>query len=161
MWNIDSPICSCCFVRWEEIMSKLLGNVEGEVLHLDRDYQTLNVLREYDHERVEVTIKVMGNKRRDRQNRYYWAAVIPCVVAGFLGRGIRLIGTKEVAKKKAHEAMRIKFLMEEIEYDGGVFMLPKSTADLTDQEFYDYLQMIIEMLLHFYSTIVPPPRERI
>ncbi len=142
-------------------MSKLLGKVEGEVLHLDRDYQTINALREYNNERVEITIKIMGKKRRDRQNRYYRAVVIPCVVAGFLGRGIKLIGTKEVARNQAHEAMKIKFLMQEVEYDGGVFRLPRSTTELTDEEFYDYLFLIIEMLLEFYETIVPLPREKI
>ena len=141
-------------------MAKLLGTIEGEVLHLDKAWETINELREFDGMRVEISIKEYKNTRRDRQNHYYWAVVVPCGVQAFLDNGIKLIGTKKKARNQFHDAMRIKFLMEDVEFGEEIFRLPTSTTDLSIQEFSDFMFLIIEMLREFYNTIVPPPREK-
>ena len=138
-------------------MSKLLGNVEGEVLHLDRAWETLNALKEFDGKRIEITIKEWKNTRRNRANRYYWGVVIPSVFKAFAENGIKLVNNDQ-----AHEMMRIKFLMSDVDIKGqGTFRVPQSTTTMKVDEFANYIFVIIEYLRDYYKFIVPEPSEKI
>ena len=136
-------------------MPKLLGTIQGD-LHLDKNYETLEALRELEGKRVEVTLREWKNTRRNRANRYYWGVVIPSVFKAFAGMGIKLVNHDQ-----AHEALRQKFLMTEIETKDGVFRVPKSTSTMKVDEFSNYIFIIIEYLRDYYNFVVPEPSEKI
>ena len=137
-------------------MPKLLGEIKGESLHLDKNWETLEALRELEGKRVEVNFKEWKNTRSNRANRYYWGVVIPSVFGALTENGIKLVN-----EKQAHRAMQVKFLMEDIEYDGGIFSIPQSTAELSIDEFANYIFVVVEYLRDYYKWEVPEPKEKI
>lgn len=137
-------------------MPKLLGEVKEGLLILDRDYETLTALKELEGLRVEVTINEWKNTRRNRANRFYWGIVIPSVFKAFAEMGIKLVNHDQ-----AHEMMRIKFLMSEIDIKGEAFQVPKSTSTMKVDEFANYIFVITEYLRDYYNFVVPEPKERI
>lgn len=136
-------------------MPKLLANIKNNQLHLDQDYETLEGLRELEGKRVEVTLKEYKNTRSNRANRYYWGVVIPSVFKAFAEVGIKLVNHEQ-----AHEAVRIKFLMEEIQVGEESFRVPKSTSRMKTDEFANYIFVIVDYLREYYNFVVPEPREQ-
>jgi hypothetical protein len=137
-------------------VSKLLGIIEGETLHLDKAWETLNALKELEGKRVEVTIKEWKNTRRNRANRYYWGVVIPSVFRAFADVGIKLVNHEQ-----AHEAVRLKFLSVDVETKEGSFRVPQSTTTMKVDEFANYIFVIIEYLRDYYNFVVPEPSEKL
>ena len=126
----------------------LLGNVQDCCLWLDKNYETIETLTPLHNRRVVVTIKEFKNTRRSRANRYYWGIVIPAVYNAFAENGIKLINNEQ-----AHEAMRNRFLLEEVE--GLDYRVPKSTTKMTITEFSDYIFVIINYLHEYFNWEVP------
>lgn len=137
-------------------MAKLLGSVEGEVLHLDKAWETIEALKELNGKKVEIAIKEWKNTRRNRANRYYWGVVIPSVFKAFAEMGIKLVNHEQ-----AHEAMRLKFLSMEVETKEGSFKVPQSTTTMKVDEFANYIFVIIEYLRDYYNFVVPEPSEKL
>ncbi len=135
-------------------MPKLLGEVKGENLHLDRNWESLEALRELEGKRVQISITEWKNTRSNRANRYYWGVVIPSVFKAFAEVGIKLVNHEQ-----SHEAMRIKFLMEEIQVGEESFRVPKSTSRMKTDEFANYIFVIVDYLREYYNFVVPEPRE--
>jgi len=136
-------------------MPKLLGEVKAEDLFLDRNWETLESLKDLEGKRVEVTLKEWKNTRSNRANRYYWGVVIPSVFKAFADVGIKLVNHEQ-----AHEAMRIKFLMEEIQVGEESFRVPKSTSRMKTDEFANYIFVIVDYLREYYNFVVPEPKEQ-
>ena len=136
-------------------MPKLLADIKGHKLYLDQDYESYEALTELEGKRVEATIKEYKNTRKNRANRYYWGVVIPSVFKAFAEMGIKLVNPEQ-----AHEAMRIKFLMEEIQVGEESFRVPKSTSRMKTDEFANYIFVVVDYLREYYNYIVPEPRER-
>ena len=141
-------------------MPKLLGIINKH-LFLDQNWETLEALKELEGKRVEVSLKAWKNTRSDRQNRYWHGVVIHNVMLAFIDNGIKLIGTGKKAHSQAHMAMRIKFLMEEVEFNGVIMNIPGSTTDLTMDEFSDLIFIVKEYLLEFYKWPIPEPSEQL
>ncbi len=137
-------------------MPKLLADVKGNKLYLDQDYESYEALKELEGKRVEVTIKEYKNTRSNRANRYYWGVVIPSVFKAFAEMGIKLVN-----QEQAHEAMRIKFLMEEIQVGEDSFRVPKSTTKMKTDEFANYIFVIVDYLREYYNFVVPEPKDEI
>ena len=136
-------------------MPKLLGDVSGFGLSLDQGFETIHAMRELEGKRVEITIKEYKNTRSNRANRYYWSVVIPSVFEAFAENGIKLVN-----QQQAHEMMRRKFLMEEVEINGKPFMIPKSTTEMKIDEFSNYIFVVVEYLRDFYNYTVPEATEQ-
>ena len=136
-------------------MPKLLGDVSGFGLLLDQGFETIHAMRELEGKRVEVSIKEYKNTRSNRANRYYWSVVIPSVFEAFAENGIKLVN-----QQQAHEMMRRKFLMEEVEINRKPFMIPKSTAEMKIDEFSNYIFVVVEYLRDFYNYTVPEATEQ-
>jgi len=136
-------------------MPKLLGDVSGFGLLLDQGFETIHAMRELEGKRVEITIKEYKNTRSNRANRYYWSVVIPSVFEAFAENGIKLVN-----QQQAHEMMRRKFLMEEVEINRKPFMIPKSTAEMKIDEFSNYIFVVVEYLRDFYNYTVPEATEQ-
>ena len=136
-------------------MPKLLGDVSGFGLLLDQGFETIHAMRELEGKRVEITIKEYKNTRSNRANRYYWSVVIPSVFEAFAENGIKLVN-----QQQAHEMMRRKFLMEEVEINRKPFMIPKSTTEMKIDEFSNYIFVVVEYLRDFYNYTVPEATEQ-
>jgi len=136
-------------------MPKILADIKGNKLYLDQDYESYEALKELEGKRVEVTIKEYKNTRSNRANRYYWGVVIPSVFKAFAEMGIKLVN-----QEQAHEMMRIKFLMEEVQIGEESFRVPKSTTKMKTDEFANYIFVIVEYLRDYYSYVVPQPKEK-
>ena len=136
-------------------MPKLLAEIKGESLHLDKNWETLEALRELEGKRVEVTFKEWKNTRSNRANRYYWGVVIPSVFKAFAEMGIKLVNHEQ-----GHEALRIKFLMEEVQVGKESFRVPKSTSRMKTDEFANYIFVIVDYLREYYNFVVPEPKEK-
>ena len=133
-------------------MAKLLGSVKGGVHTFDQNWETVDTLNSLEGERTVSDIKIWKNTRTNRQNRYYFGVVVPASFQALTDIGIKLVN-----EKQAHRAMQCRFLMEDVEYDGGVFQVPKSTADLDVEEFANYIFVVVELLRDKYNCIVPEP----
>ena len=131
-------------------MSELLGEVINHNLELEKSWETIEALKKLNGKRVKVTIKEWKNTRRNRANRYYWGVVIPAVYQAFAENGIKLINHEQ-----AHEAMRNRFLLEEVE--GLDYRVPKTTTKMTITEFSDYIFVIINYLHEYFNWEVPAP----
>ena len=131
-------------------MSELLGEVINHNLELEKSWETIDALKKLNGKRVKVTIKEWKNTRRNRANRYYWGVVIPAVYQAFAENGIKLINHEQ-----AHEAMRNRFLLEEVE--GLDYRVPKTTTKMTITEFSDYIFVIINYLHEYFNWEVPTP----
>jgi hypothetical protein len=136
-------------------MPRLLADIKDNKLYLDQDYESYEALKELEGKRVEVTIKEYKNTRSNRANRYYWGVVIPSVFKAFADVGIKLVNPEQ-----AHEAMRIKFLMEEIQVGEESFRVPKSTSRMKTDEFANYIFVIVDYLREYYNFVVPEPKEQ-
>ena len=131
-------------------MSELLGEVINHNLELEKSWETIDALKKLNGKRVKVTIKEWKNTRRNRANRYYWGVVISSVYQAFAENGIKLINHEQ-----AHEAMRNRFLLEEVE--GLDYRVPKSTTKMSIMEFSDYIFVIINYLHEYFNWEVPAP----
>lgn len=141
-------------------MPKLLGDVKGYGLFLDQGFETIHAMRELEGKRVEVSIKEYKNTRSDRQNRYWHSVIIHNVMLAFIDKGIKLIGTGKKAHNQAHTAIKMKFLSEEIDFNGTKVKVAGSTADLSLDEFSDLIFIVKDYLLEFYNWPVPEPTEQ-
>lgn len=137
-------------------MPKLLADIKHNKLYLDQDFESYEALTELEGKRVEVTIKEYKNTRSSRANRYYWGVVIPSVFKAFAEVGIKLVNHEQ-----AHEAMRIKFLMEEIQVGEESFRVPKSTSRMKTDEFANYIFVVVDYLREYYNFVVSQPKEEI
>ncbi len=136
-------------------MPKLLANIKDNKLYLDQDYESYEALKELEGKRVEVTIKEYKDTRSNRANRYYWGVVIPSVFKAFAEMGIKLVNHDQ-----AHESLRQKFLMEEVQVGEESFRVPKSTSRMKTDEFANYIFVVVDYLREYYNFVVPEPKER-
>ena len=136
-------------------MPKLLADIKDNKLYLDQDYESYEALKELEGKRVEVTIKEYKDTRSNRANRYYWGVVIPSVFKAFAEIGIKLVNPEQ-----GHEAMRIKFLMEEVQVGKESFRVPKSTSRMKTDEFANYIFVVVDYLREYYNFVVPEPKEK-
>jgi len=136
-------------------MSKLLGNVEGEVLHLDKAWETLNALKEFDGKRIEITIKEWKNTLTRRQQKYYRGALLPFSVRVFNDAGTMIIDCDEM-----HEVYKQAFWSREVIINGKTRRVSKSTTKMTTKEKTMFMEKIKEFLRDSYNEIAPEPSER-
>ena len=136
-------------------MAKLLGNIEGEVLHLDKAWETLDALRELDGKRVEVTIREWKNTLTRRQQKYYRGALLPFSVRVFNDAGTMIIDCDEM-----HEVYKQAFWSREVIIDGKTRRVSKSTTKMTTKEKTMFMEKIKEFLRDSYNEIAPEPSER-
>jgi hypothetical protein len=136
-------------------VSKLLGTIEGEVLHLDKAWETLNALKELDGKRVEITIKEWKNTLTRRQQKYYRGALLPFSVIVFNNAGIMIIDCDEM-----HEVFKKAFWSREVVWGDSTKVISKSTTKMTTKEKTMFMEKIKEFLRDSYNEIAPEPSER-
>jgi hypothetical protein len=91
-------------------------------------------------------------KRTLSQNRYYW------LILTFIEKSCETGHSKD----ELHEAFLSKFAPKKpIEVEPNeLMMLPKRTKEMDTKEFTDYIEEIIQFVLHFFGQVVPRPEDK-
>lgn len=91
------------------------------------------------------------------QNRYYWGVCIPLIQKGILDMGT------ELTKEECHDFLKGRFnYAEVINKDSGEYItIPKSTADLSKEEFCTYIEKIQQFASEFLNIVIPNPNEQL
>lgn len=97
-------------------------------------------------------------KRTSPQNNFYWGAVLPLVKAGLRDLGYMEIKTNE----DAHEVLKSLFLKRTIksEISGDEIPIMGSTAELTTQEFMEFIEEINIWTSSYMGVSLPSPNEQ-
>jgi hypothetical protein len=95
------------------------------------------------------------NKRSNQQNRYYFGVLVAMVQ-----QGLNDIGT-EVTKEETHEFLKARFNYTEIvnTETGEVMQVPRSTTDLSKEQFSEYKDKIQRWAAEWLNIVIPDPGE--
>lgn len=112
----------------------------------------------FEGSRVIITLRKYRKTRSNKLNAYYHGCVIPYVIDG-----IAAMGTPRslLSAKNVHEMLKAKFLGEDIVNEDGEFIrINRSTADLTNTEFMEYIADIQQWAAEFLRIYIPSPNEQ-
>ena len=147
------------------VKPKLLGNIKPRIsisgvvtnfLELDMCWENDEALKDLSDKRVEVSLKEYGNKRKDCQNRYYWAGVLPSAMKCLNHNGHLFLDVDEV-----HQFFLMAFHSKIIIWNGREIRIPKSSTSMKIKTFYEYIMKIVSFILDNFNWAIPEPRERI
>lgn len=117
----------------------------GGLLVLDSPKDYARHIRSLRGKHVEIVAKQRRRKRSVQANAFYWGYVL-----------IEIAEAAGYSKDEAHDALKYEFLRE----DGdGPLVKVKSTADLSVEEFSEYLERCLALGATHYG-IVWMPREQ-
>lgn len=103
--------------------------------------------------RIEITR--IRDQRSGSQNAYYWAVVLPHVAIAMRETS----GEQEIDSYDVHEFFKGRLLTRHIvdrETGESIGVVTRSTAELTTEEFADYLNKIILWAAEYCNHEVPP-----
>lgn len=97
------------------------------------------------------------SKRSLQQNAYYWGVIVAMVHEGFRNMG------NDVSLEETHEYLKARFNYKEIVNTsvGEVMNVPKSTTELSKEEFGMYIDKIQQFAAEYLNTIIPNPGEQV
>ena len=103
------------------------ATIKDKRVKLDNPREFNKIFNEFDGQAIEISIKPIGVKRNDKQNRFYWKVII-----GELSKDFGY------TKGEMHIALKLKFDIS-------------STAKLSVSEFRDYIESIIHWASSEYN----------
>lgn len=119
-------------------------------------------MKAFAGQRLIIRIKKYRKSRSNKQNAYYWGAVISYVTDGLVDMGFdrHLLSAENV-----HHMLRDKFLKEDLgitdgDHAGEFVTMVKSTTDLSTTEFMDYIAAIQKYAAEFLGIVIPDPGEQ-
>lgn len=92
-------------------------------------------------------------KRSHNQNNYYWAVCVPMVRDGLRDMG------HDVSLNETHDFLKKEFNCHEVvnHATGEVICVPKSTTDLTKEQFGEFLEKVFRFAAEWLNVTVPAP----
>jgi hypothetical protein len=105
--------------------------------------------------RVTVTIAPETETRRQKANRFYWAAVVK-PIAEHIGH----------SSDQTHEILKYKFNSEVVEMvdpatgEAEELRVPKTTAKLSVEDFSVYVDSCVMWAAEFLGIVIEDPQER-
>lgn len=98
-----------------------------------------------------------ANKRTNPQNRYYWGVCIRLVHDGLRDMG------HDVSQEETHDFLKAKFNYTEIvNHDTGeVERIPRSTTEMSKEDFSVYVEKIQQFAAEFLSVTIPSPNTQL
>ena len=100
-------------------------------------YPDIIHVRRYVGKTVDVRIDLWTGKRSQRQNRFYWGVLIPAFM-----EAMDKYGDIVIDKDEAHEAIKLKWLSRLVIIKGQKIRIPKSTTNLSPEEFSRLVQKV-------------------
>lgn len=114
----------------------------GGLLVLDQPKAYAAHLRSLRGKHVEIVAKQRRQKRSNQANRFYWGHVLA-----------ELAEATGYTKDEAHDALKFQFLREE---GDGPLVKVRSTADLSVQEFSEYLERVMAFGAETFGIVWMP-----
>lgn len=107
------------------------GEIKGGKLILDNPRYWKGMVQMFDDAKVRIILEKVRGTRTNRQNRYYWGVVLELIAhhTGYLPEDV-------------HEIMKSKFLRTKKVWRTGEITVLKSTAELTSDEFTQYIEQV-------------------
>jgi hypothetical protein len=136
---------------------KTSGTVGADgALRLHKRSEFDRLIKDFQGSDVTLTVTKRIKRRSDNQNAYYWGVV----VADIRDRLIEL-GHK-CTLDMAHEMLKARFNFDEWvnEKTGEVISFPKSTADLSTEQFCEYIDKIIIFAREVLEISILLPNEQ-
>jgi hypothetical protein len=127
-------------------MSSFYGKVDSEgKIHLDQKERWSNFLQSLKDQSIHITLEKKKNKRSRKQNNYLWGGVYE-TISHDTGH----------TPQELHHIFRSMFLTYEMEFNGKLVKLTKSTASLTAGEMVDYIMNIAAEVALLGITLPDP-----
>lgn len=102
----------------------------------------------YDDCDIRVVVERRKRSRSKEQNNYYWGVVLP-EIALHTGH----------SAEELHEIFKTRYLAKKVLWRGGEMKIPKSTSELSTNEFTEFLQCVILEAKELGLTIPEPDKE--
>lgn len=96
---------------------------------------------------LELILKKKRNQRSLEQNAWYWGVALKCI--------FEETGNEP---KDMHEILKSEFLQSLYEFEGKVYTIIKSTADLNTKQFSEYMDKI-QKWASLRGIYIPDPNE--
>lgn len=129
-----------------------------ETVYRERDMRNYIASLGRDDKDVEITFDIGKRKRKRSRNAndFYWFC-LSLVVERMLELG------HEVDKDLMHEFFKGRFLYTEFldETTGEILRIPRSTTEVSSDEFWAYLEEIKRFAAQTLSLVIPEPGEQI
>jgi hypothetical protein len=122
---------------------------------IEIDAEAVRSVRQYYADaKLLITVKKFSGKRSIQQNRWYRGCVLPA-----LKEALTKLWGEEPTNEEVHELLRQKFLSKEVSdpETGQVMLIPKSTASLTKEEFFVFVEKVRKWASEFLYINIPDP----
>jgi NinB protein len=123
-------------------------------LHKRSEFDRL--IKDFKGSDVTLTVTKRIKRRSDNQNAYYWGVVVADVRDRLIELG------HKCTLDMAHEMLKARLNYEEWvnEKTGEVIKFPKSTADLSTEEFCEYIDKVIIFAREVLEISILLPNEQ-
>ena len=109
----------------------------------------------FPENKLSIIIAIESDKRSLNQNSWYWVAIVPAVF-----HGLRQAGFDKITDgTQVHELLKLECNYDEIvnHKDGEIRRFPKSTANMTKAEFFNYCERCRKWAAEFLLISIPDP----
>ncbi len=115
-----------------------------------------NIMDAYEGHTIDVTFQKRTNKRSMRQNKYYWAVIIPIFQNCIMEEWVEIWSIE-----KTHEYLKMECNYSEKvnEASGLITRVPRSTTENSTTEAENYYTKCRALALEFFNTEIPLPNE--
>lgn len=114
-------------------------------LILDKPSYFKGMLMQFSDCKVRVVVERLKKEKSRQQRGYYWGVVLP-IIAEHVGH----------TPERLHDIFKQKYLLEKVLWRGGDIHIPKSTEELTSNEYAEYVSNII-LEASELGIVVPEP----
>lgn len=117
-----------------------------------------SIIEHYEGHTIDVIFKKRKNKRSNRQNKYYWAVIVPITQNCLKEEWGEIWSLAEV-----HEFLKANCNFEELvnEETGEVLRKTKSTTENDTKQQEDFHEKCRNLVSSFFNTEIPLPNEDI
>jgi hypothetical protein len=127
------------------------ASYQDGVFKIRNESELINFCKMLNCSEFNVSIEKKKSKRSDNQNRFYWVAIVPTMLAGFKELG------NEMDLESTHEFIKANFNYKEVvnEQTGDVLKVPKSTATLNKTEFSEMIEKANLFCIEWFGFSLP------
>ena len=122
---------------------------------IEIDAEALRSVRLYYKDaKLLITVKKFSGKRSLPQNRWYRGCVVPA-----FKQALTSLWGEEPTNEEVHELLKQKFLSKQVPdpETGQIMLIPKSTASLTKEEFYVFVEKVRKWAAENLQIDIPDP----
>lgn len=130
------------------------GNVKKGVLSIVERDKFMDSLHTLKDGMVKLTVEVIGDKRSNRANGYYWAVVCEMIAEAMSEAAGRYVSREEAHAEIKRHCIKPQRIVTENGYE---FIMPGSTADMDTYEFSETIELARNWGADFWGIDIPDP----